>query len=139
MKTKLLLLLFPLAVAAQQPAGGNTGQNKDVPAEKTTTVASAPTGSARQRIEEMHQRVLDGEDMAVLARLYSEDPGSKRAGGVYNNVTKGMMVQEFEAVAFALKPSEISQVFETQYGYHFMQLIANHGETVDVRHILVKY
>ena len=47
------------------------------------------------------------------------------------------MVKEFESIAFSLKPGEISKVFETQYGFHFIQLVALHGALVDVRHILV--
>lgn len=62
--------------------------------------------------------------MAVLAKQYSEDPDSAKEGGIYKDVAKGVMVPEFENAAFSLKPGEVSEVFETQYGFHFVQLVA---------------
>lgn len=92
---------------------------------------------ARAAIESYRERVLKGESMSVLAALYSEDPGSAKNGGRYESVMRGMMVPEFDAVAFRLKRGEISEVFETSYGYHFIELIARKGESVDLRHILI--
>lgn len=92
---------------------------------------------AREQLESYRKRVINGESMSVLAALYSEDPGSSKNGGRYDNVARGMMVPEFEAVAFRLKPGEVSEIFETPYGYHFIQVIARKGELVDLRHILV--
>ncbi len=92
---------------------------------------------AKEKCEELRQRVVKGEDMAPLAILYSGDPGSAPKGGVYMNVRKKEFDPEFERVAFSLKDSEVSQVFETQFGYHFIQLIHRHGELVDLRHILI--
>lgn len=92
---------------------------------------------ARTAIESYRERVLKGESMSVLAALYSEDPGSAKNGGRYESVMRGVMVPEFEATAFRLKKGEISEVFETPYGFHFIELIARKGETVDLRHILV--
>lgn len=92
---------------------------------------------ARTAIESYRERVLKGESMSVLAALYSEDPGSAKNGGRYESILRGVMVPEFEAVAFRLKKGEVSEVFETPYGYHFIELIARKGETVDLRHILI--
>ena len=90
-------------------------------------------------IEGYRQRVMNGESMETLAMLYSEDKGSAAKGGLYKNLTKGKFVIEFEKVAFGLNnPGEISDVFKTEFGYHFIQLVARKGETVDVRHILIK-
>jgi peptidyl-prolyl cis-trans isomerase SurA len=75
--------------------------------------------------------------MSTLAALYTEDPGSAKTGGRYDGIMRGRFVPEFEAIAFRLKPGEVSEIFETQFGLHFMQLIARRGEMVDVRHILV--
>jgi peptidyl-prolyl cis-trans isomerase SurA len=91
----------------------------------------------RSQLEVYRQRVTNGESMSVLAALYSEDPGSAKNGGRYESVMRGQMVPEFEAVAFRLKPGEVSEIFETSYGYHFMQVVARKGESVDVRHILM--
>ena len=92
---------------------------------------------AREQLEQYRNRVLNGESMSVLAALYSEDPGSAKNGGRYENIVRGQFVPEFEAVAFRLKPGEISEIFSSNYGMHFVQLIARKGETIDVRHILM--
>lgn len=93
---------------------------------------------ARQLLESYRQRVLRGESsMSMLARLYSEDPGSAKDGGFYANVGRGIMDPSFEAVFTRLKNGEISNVFETPYGFHFIQLVQRKGEFVDLRHILI--
>ena len=75
--------------------------------------------------------------MSDIAIKYSEDPGSAPNGGRYDSIAKGQLVPEFENAVFKLKPNEISPVFKTQYGYHFVQLIAKKGDIVDFRHVLV--
>ena len=93
---------------------------------------------ARKLAEYYRQRVLRGESMSSIAKLYSEDPGSANNGGQYNNVVRGMMVPEFEKVAFSLlKLNDISEVFETSYGFHFIQLISRKNETLNLRHLLI--
>lgn len=74
--------------------------------------------------------------MSVIAALYSEDPGSAKNGGYYE-FGRGQMVPEFEAIAFRLKQGDVSEIFETSYGFHFLQLIARKGEMVQVRHVLM--
>lgn len=93
---------------------------------------------AKEQLESYRQRVLKGESsMSTLARLYSEDPGSAKDGGFYANVARGVMDPAFEAVAFRLKNGEVSNVFETTYGYHFIELVQRKGELLDLRHILI--
>jgi len=92
---------------------------------------------ARETLEGYRQRVLKGEKMTTLARLYSEDPGSAGEGGLIANVPRGVMDPAFEAVAFRLKTGEVSNVFESSYGFHFIQLIQRKGDLVDLRHILI--
>ena len=92
---------------------------------------------AKQKLEEYRQQVLTGKkEMKILARLYSEDPGSAKDGG-FLTFGRGQMVPEFEAIAFKLKEGEVSTVFETAYGYHFIQLVKRKGDLLDARHILV--
>lgn len=104
---------------------------------KNPPVTEAEKEAVRAKLEGYRQRVLNGESMSVIAALYSEDPGSAKNGGRYESVMRGQFVPEFEAVAFRLKPGEVSEVFSTTYGYHFIQLIARKGESVDVRHVLM--
>jgi len=92
---------------------------------------------AKETLEAYRQRVLRGEvSISTIARLYSEDPGSAKEGGHYE-FGRGVMDPSFEAVAFRLKKGEISNVFETAYGYHFVQLEQRKGEMVEVRHVLI--
>jgi peptidyl-prolyl cis-trans isomerase SurA len=106
---------------------------------KKPEVSQAAKDEARARLEGYRQRVIKGEStMSTLAALYTEDPGSAKTGGRYDGIMRGRFVPEFEAIAFRLKAGEVSEIFETQFGLHFMQLIARRGEMVDVRHILVQ-
>ena len=91
----------------------------------------------RMELNKMRERVLNGDNFAMLATLYSEDPGSAAKGGELGFFARGQMVAEFEAAAFALKPGEVSPVIETQYGFHIIQFIERRGNTVNARHILM--
>lgn len=92
---------------------------------------------AKARAEELRQRILDGAKFETMAKLYSEDPGSAEKGGELGFFGRGNMVPEFEALAFSLQGKEISDVFETEYGFHFLQVIERRGEQVNARHILI--
>jgi len=89
------------------------------------------------KLNKLKQRVLKGESFATLAILYSEDPGSSRNGGLYTAIRRGMFVKEFEAVMFSLEDDEVSEVFETEYGYHIAQMVERRSDEVDIRHILM--
>ncbi|MFM9051472.1 MAG: peptidylprolyl isomerase, partial [Bacteroidota bacterium] len=92
----------------------------------------------RARLEEFRSKVLTGDDFAVYAALYSQDPGSARKGGELGLFERGTMVPEFEAAAFNLKPGEMSGIIETKYGFHLLQLIERRGNQINVRHILLQ-
>ncbi len=93
----------------------------------------------RRKLEEYRESVLKEErDFCTVAILYSQDPGSARECGELGMVPTGVMVPEFDAVAMSLKDGEISQVFRTQYGYHFMQMIERRGEQYNARHVLMR-
>lgn len=106
--------------------------------QKMPKLTKEQKASARQKCEEFRQRVLNGESFKTLAILYSDDPGSAKKGGELGFFERGMMVPEFDAVAFKLKGDTVSHVFETEYGFHIMQLIERRGDQINVRHILVQ-
>lgn len=105
---------------------------------KKPLISEEAKKKAKETAIEKRAEALEGKDWCLLS-IYSDDPGSSSKCGELGFFKRGMMVPEFDAVAFRLKEKgEISEVFETEYGYHFMQLIERRGEEVNVRHILIK-
>lgn len=88
-------------------------------------VMPKPTGEkvdkAKKQAEALLVRIKAGEDFAALASEYSEDPGSGSQGGDLGFFSQGTMVPEFEKVAFSLKPGEVSDLVQTQYGIHIIR------------------
>jgi peptidyl-prolyl cis-trans isomerase SurA len=79
-----------------------------------------------------------GKDFATLAKKYSDDPGSAQNGGDLGFQKRGVLVPEFEATAYSLAPNQISNVVESQFGYHIIQLIERRGDAIHARHILIR-
>ena len=117
----------------------------DIPAEyEVGEIVINPelTKSGKQRffdkLDAIRLRVKSGEDFGFLAKTYSEDPGSAPEGGDLGFFDRTMMAKEFTAYAFKLKPGEISPVFETDFGFHVLQVVERRGEQVHARHILIR-
>lgn len=92
---------------------------------------------AFDQLKDIRKQIVEGgKDFGSMARRYSMDPGSAREGGRIE-ATRGMMVKAFEATAYSLKAGEISEIFETEYGYHIMQMVSRHGDDYIVNHILI--
>tara|TARA_B100000035_G_scaffold62470_1_gene50562 strand:- start:557 stop:1954 length:1398 start_codon:yes stop_codon:yes gene_type:complete len=82
--------------------------------------------------------VINGSSFATKAILYSQDPGSRSTGGKYTlNRNRPQMVKEFRDVAYRLREGEISDPFETDFGWHIVKVDRIRGQEVDVRHILL--
>ncbi len=94
--------------------------------------------AVKDRLEGFRQRILDGESFNTLAILYSDDAGSARRGGELGFYQRGDLHPEFEAVAFNLRPGEVSEIVETRSGFHIIQLIERRGEQVNARHLLLQ-
>jgi parvulin-like peptidyl-prolyl isomerase len=77
---------------------------------------------ALRRAQELHARVLKGEDFAAVARKESDDVGSAQKGGDLGWFGRGMMAPEFEKAAFALKPGQVSAPTRSVYGYHIIRV-----------------
>ena len=94
---------------------------------------------AKEKIEKLRERIMAGESFSTLALIYSEDAGTAPNDGELGFFNRGEMVPEFEAAAFKLKKEdEVSEVIQTSFGYHILQLIERRGEKINVRHILLK-
>lgn len=84
---------------------------------------------ARDKAKQILEWLKKGEKFQTLAGQYSEDPKSKATGGSLGYISRGQMPKSFEDVAFSLKPGEISNVVETDYGYHIIQ-VEDHRESM---------
>ncbi|MEW6655007.1 MAG: peptidylprolyl isomerase, partial [Bacteroidota bacterium] len=93
---------------------------------------------ARDFAKSLIDSIKAGKDFAELAKKYSDDPGSQANGGDLGFQKRGVLVPEFEAAAYALATNQISNVVESPFGFHIIQLIARRGDAIHARHILVK-
>ena len=98
------------------------------------------TDAIKARLREFTEMVHSGErDFATLAIAYSEDPGSAMRGGEMGLMGKGSLLPEFANVAFNLTdPKRVSNIVETEYGFHIIQLIEKRGDRINCRHILLR-
>ncbi|MDD3787974.1 MAG: peptidylprolyl isomerase [Petrimonas sp.] len=96
--------------------------------------------AVKAKLRDYTEQVTSGKNsFSTLALLYSEDPGSALRGGELGFSDRSSFVPEFANVAFSLTdPKKVSNIVESEYGYHIIQLIERRGDRVNVRHILLK-
>ncbi len=104
------------------------------------TIPIEETNRIKEKLRDYTERVNKGTtDFSVLARLYSEDPGSALHGGELGFFNKTTMYPEFTQVAFSLTdPKKVSRIVQTESGFHIIQLIEKRGDRINCRHILLK-
>lgn len=84
------------------------------------------------------EQIRGGADFEKLAEQYSDDKASAKRGGDLGLISRGDFVSEFETAAFQLKDGEISDIVQTQFGFHIIQMIERRGEKIRTRHILIQ-
>jgi len=89
------------------------------------------------KLNDIKKEVEAGADFKIKAILYSQDPGSSNNGGFYTMNRKTPFVKEFKDVAFALEEGEISEPFETDFGWHIIKIDKVKGQELELRHILL--
>lgn len=101
-------------------------------------VSAADSAAVRARIVALRSEIAGGARFEDVAKRESADSVSGAQGGSLGKITRGRLVPEFEKAAYALKPGELSQPVLTQFGYHLIKLDSRAGDTLDVRHILLR-
>ena len=106
----------------------------------TPRVSIEEINRVKDELRDYTDRINKGEtSFSTLARLYSEDPGSRRQGGELDYTGRGLLDPAFAAVAFNLTdPTKVSKIVESEFGFHIIQLIDKRGDKIKVRHILRK-
>ena len=92
----------------------------------------------RKRLFEYKARIERGEEFAKLATEYSEDLGSGKQGGDLGFAKRGQMVSAFEGAVLKLKPNQISDPVESEFGFHLIQMLETRGAEYHARHILLR-
>jgi len=92
-----------------------------------------------EKLNDIREQILnDSASFTQMARIYSDDPGSARNGGDLGMMKRGSLVPEYEAAAYNLRPGEISEVIESEYGFHIIKLLERRGNNIHTQHILSK-
>ena len=91
-----------------------------------------------RRLLDYKKRVENGEKFEELAKLYSEDLGSGKRGGDLGFAKRGQMVAPFEAAALRMKPNQMSDVIESEFGFHLIRLLEIRGQEYHALHILLR-
>jgi peptidyl-prolyl cis-trans isomerase SurA len=95
--------------------------------------------STKNKLQSIKRRILSNEiSFSVAAEFYSDDPGSKSNGGNFGWVSRGDFVPEFDAIAYSIPLNEISEVFESPFGFHILKIEKRRGEQYYGSHILIK-
>lgn len=92
----------------------------------------------RDKLNKIRNDILRGSSFALKARVNSMDRGSAENGGELGFMTREDLVPEFAAVAFRLKPGEISEIVESEFGFHIIELVEKRGTLSNFRHILLR-
>ena len=94
----------------------------------------------KKALRDYTEQINKGEiAFSTLARLYSEDEGTRRRGGVLGFMGRGQLVPEYANVAFNLQdPNKVSKIVESEFGFHIIQLLEKRGDRINTRHILLK-
>lgn len=104
----------------------------------TPKVSDAEKQKVIDKLKEFKKEIQEGgSSFSTKAVLYSQDPGSRATGGYYKMNRKTQFVKEFKEVAFSLAQGEISEPFETDFGYHIIYIEKIKGQDIELRHILL--
>ncbi len=98
---------------------------------------SAAEAAAYHLADSLWQAIRGGADFATLAKRFSDDPGTRDRGGDLGYFRRGQMVPEFDRVAFAMRPGQVSPPVRSSFGYHIIKVERSDPSEVQARHILI--
>ncbi|WP_108821120.1 peptidylprolyl isomerase [Dysgonomonas sp. Marseille-P4361] len=102
-------------------------------------VPQSEIDKVKERLRDFTERVNNGQSFSSLAIMYSEEPGAAQTGGELGFRGRAEWVPEFSNMAFSLTdPKKVSNIVETEYGFHIIQLIERRGDLLNARHILLQ-
>jgi peptidyl-prolyl cis-trans isomerase SurA len=104
---------------------------------RVAKVSPAQKEETKRKLMDIRSQLVAGANWAEMAKKYSEDQSASQNGGNMGRVGRGSMVAPYEAMAFKLKKGEISEPFESPFGFHIMQLIDRQGNEYTSQHILI--
>ncbi len=96
----------------------------------------ATRSAVKERLLEMRERIMNGANFSALATLYSDHESAKRGGNM--TVTSQMVVPEFADAMVSLPIGGVSNIVETDEGFHIIQLVGKNGDKYDIKHILMR-
>lgn len=99
-------------------------------------ITKADKQLAYDKLADIRKGIMSGKSFDTQARIHSMDPGSASQGGKIE-ASRGMMVPQFEAAVFSLNNGDVSDIFETTYGYHIVKLVNRKGDDYVCQHILI--
>ncbi|MCP4520259.1 MAG: peptidylprolyl isomerase [Cytophagales bacterium] len=99
---------------------------------------TASKKKAKTLLEGLKNQIKNGTDFSELAKKHSQDPGSAPYGGELGFFKRGQLVPEYDATALNLQPGELSEIVESQFGFHLIQMIEKRGNEYNSRHILIR-
>jgi peptidyl-prolyl cis-trans isomerase D len=103
------------------------------------TVTAADSAAARARIAALRAELVGGASFDDVAKRASDDTASGAQGGALGRGGRGRFVKAFEDAAYALRPGQLSDVVTTEFGMHLIRVDERQGDTLDLRHILVRF
>ncbi len=104
---------------------------------KKSRISKNEKTKVKAKLNKIRERIVSGESFKTLAVLYSEDESTSKNGGELGFVNKADLVTEFATAAFELEKNEISEIVESEFGFHIIKLIERKGNRINVRHILM--
>ncbi len=117
--------LHIIRVEKREPAKGEVSASHIL--RQTRNLSEEAAAAQKALIDSLYTVAKAGGDFADLARRFSEDPGSARNGGSLGFFSPGMMVQPFDSIAFALNDGELSEPFQTNFGWHIIYRTGHKG------------